>query len=175
MRSTTRHAPRQPRRWQARIPRPGRLGRAVAAGLITALASGVTGCAAGAAAAPIQAGGAYVPVPRSGTTVAYVIIRNNGAADRLVSARSSAGGRVVFRAPAGPGPAGMHTIPAIKVPAHAVLAMNPAGYHLLITGTGPMPSGKDITLTLVFAHAGSVSVLAQVINPATGGSSYFLN
>lgn len=162
--------PQARRGWRARAP------RAVAVCLIAALTAGVTGCAARAvAAAPIQAGSAYVPVPRSGTTVAYVIIRNNGAADRLVSARSSAGGRVVFRAPAGPGPTGMHTIPGITVPAHAVLAMNPAGYHLMITGTGPMPSGKDITLTLVFAHAGPVSVVAQVINPATGGSSYFLN
>jgi hypothetical protein len=38
-----------------------------------------------------------------------------------------------------------------------------------------MRSGKDITLTLVFARAGPVPVLAQVTNPQSGGSSYFLN
>lgn len=80
-----------------------RAARAVAAGLIAALAFGVTGCVARAAAAGrIQVGTAYVPVPEAGTTVAYVVIRNNGAADRLVSAHTSAGGHVVFRAPAGP-------------------------------------------------------------------------
>ena len=80
-----------------------RVARAVAAGLTAALAFGMTGCVArAAAAARIQIGTAYVPVPEAGTTVAYVVIRNNGTADRLVSARTSAGGHVVFRAPAGP-------------------------------------------------------------------------
>jgi hypothetical protein len=35
--------------------------------------------------------------------------------------------------------------------------------------------GKDITLTLEFAHGGPVSVVAQVTDPQSGGSSYFLN
>jgi copper(I)-binding protein len=117
-----------------------------------------------------------VPVPQSaGTTVAYVVIRNNGAADRLVSARTSAGGRVVFRAPAGRGDLVMHTISSIAIPAHSTVAMVPDGYHMLITGAGPIRGGKDITLTLVFAHAGRVSVVAQVTDPSTGGSTYFLN
>jgi copper(I)-binding protein len=53
--------------------------------------------------------------------------------------------------------------------------MAPDGIHMLITGAGPMHGGKDITLTLVFARAGPVSVVAQVTNPQSGGSSYFLN
>jgi copper(I)-binding protein len=53
--------------------------------------------------------------------------------------------------------------------------MVPDGYHMLITGAGPIRGGKDITLTLVFAHAGRVSVVAQVTDPSTGGSSYFFN
>jgi copper(I)-binding protein len=46
---------------------------------------------------------------------------------------------------------------------------------LLITGAGRLRGGQDVTLTLRFAHAGAVSVTAQVTNPQTGGSSYFLN
>jgi hypothetical protein len=46
---------------------------------------------------------------------------------------------------------------------------------MLITGVGPVRGGKDITLTLRFAHAGRVSVVAQVTNPGSGGSSYLLN
>jgi copper(I)-binding protein len=150
---------------------------AAAAGLAVAVAAGLAGCAAKAApVTPIQIGTSYVPVPQSaGTTVAYVVIRNNGPADRLVSARTSAGGRVAFRAPAGPGDLAMHTISSIAIPAHSTLAMVPNGYHLLITGAGPIRGGKDITLTLVFAHAGRVPVVAQVTDPATGGSTYFLN
>jgi len=152
--------------------------RAVAAAAGLAAAVGVAGCAAApaAAAAPIKIGTSYVPVPASaGTTVAYVVIRNNGPADRLMSARTSAGGRVAFRAPARPGVLTMHTVSSIAIPAHSTVAMVPDGYHMLITGAGPIRGGKDITLTLVFAHAGRVSVVTQVTDPATGGSSYFLN
>ncbi|HUL26253.1 MAG TPA: copper chaperone PCu(A)C [Streptosporangiaceae bacterium] len=152
---------------------------AAAAGLAAMVAAGLTGCAAAAApaASPIQIGTSYMPVPVSaGTTVAYVVIRNNGGADRLLSARTSAGGQVAFRAPDGHGsPLVMHTVGSIAIPAHSTFAMVPDGYHLLITGAGPIHGGRDVTLTLVFAHAGAVPVVVQVTNPATGGSSYFLN
>src|SRR5215468_8102811 len=114
-----------------------------AAGLAAAVAAGLTGCTANAVSgAPIRIGTSYVPVPQAaGTTVAYVVIRNNGAADRLVSARTSAGGRVAFRAPAGRGDMAMHTISSIAIPAHATMAMRPNGVHMLITGAGPMHGG----------------------------------
>ena len=51
----------------------------------------------------------------------------------------------------------------------------PIGYHLLITGARPMKGGTQITLTLVFARGGTMSVEAEVTNPESGGSSYFLN
>jgi copper(I)-binding protein len=53
--------------------------------------------------------------------------------------------------------------------------LNPDTYHLLITGAGPMHDGKDIWLRLTFADAGTITVLALVTNPQSGGSSYFLN
>jgi copper(I)-binding protein len=109
-----------------------------------------------------------------GQTVAYVVIRNNGPRDRLVGARTSAGGRVAFRAAVGRSTA-MHTIPSINIPANSIVRLVPDGLHMLITGAGPMRGGKDITITLIFAHAGSQSVVAQVTNPESGGSSYFLN
>jgi copper(I)-binding protein len=155
-----------------------RVVRALAAAVGLAVAVGLAGCAAAptAVAVPIQIGNTYVPVPASaGSTVAYVVIRNNGPTDRLMSARTSAGGRVAFRAPARPGALTMHTVSSIAIPAHSTVAMVHDGYHMLITGAGPIRGGKDITLTLVFAHAGLVSVVVQVTNPTTGGSTYFLN
>ena len=157
---------------------PRRLARriAVTAALVAGLGT-VAGCAAQAGASPsIQVSTAYVPVPSAGDiTVAYVVIRNNGTADRLVAAHTSVGGRVTFRMSHGPGASVMSTIPSVRIPAHATLAMRPNGIHMLITGAGPMHGGKDITLTLEFAHGGPVSVVAQVTNPQSGGSSYFLN
>jgi copper(I)-binding protein len=69
----------------------------------------------------------------------------------------------------------IRTITSVRIPAHATMAMRPNGVQMLITGAGSMRGGKDITLTLRFAHAGQVSVVAQVTNPNSGGSSYFLN
>ena len=155
---------------------PARRGAAMAAVAMTAVA-GLSGCAARVGTGPaIELSTAYVPVPQTpGTTVAYVVIRNNGAADRLVAARTSAGGRVTFQVARGPGASVMGTVTSVRIPAHATLAMRPNGVQMLITGVGPVRGGKDITLTLRFAHAGQVSVVAQVTNPNSGGSSYLLN
>ena len=158
--------------------RPARLAaRAALAACLMALAvAGLAGCYARASAAPsISLSTAFVPQPTAGRTVGYLIIRNNGQRDRLISARTSAGGRVVFAAPGPGGSNRVHTIPSIPIPADSVVRLNPDGLRLLITGTSGLHGGKDITLTLTFAHAGTVSVTAQVTNPQTGGSSYFLN
>ena len=150
--------------------------RAVVTAALVAGLGTMAGCAAQAGASPsVQIASAYVPVPHDGTTVAYVVIRNNGDADRLVAAHTSVGGRVTFRTAHGPGASVMSTISSVRIPGHTTLAMRPDGIHMVITGAGPMHGGKDITLTLVFAHAGRVSVVAQVTNPQSGGSTYFLN
>ena len=164
--------------------RPPRASRARAAPRAAAVAcvllagaAALAGCAQQAAAAPsIQLGTAYVEVPTSGgTTTAYLVIRNNGPADRLTSARTSVGGRVTFREPVRAGGTAMKTVPDIGIPGHSLLRLSPDGSHLLITGAGPMKGGTQITLTLVFAKGGTMSVEAEVTNPESGGSSYFLN
>jgi periplasmic copper chaperone A len=152
-------------------------GRAAATAALVAGLGAAAGCAAQAGASPsIQVTNAYVPVPSaSDITVAYVMIRNNGNADRLVAVHTSVGGRVLFRTAHGPGASVMSTIPSVRIPGHATLAMRPNGVHMVISGAGPMRGGKDITLTLEFAHGGPVSVVATVTDPQSGGSSYFLN
>ena len=60
----------------------------------------VTGCASARATSSIAIASAYVPQPTTpGTTVAYLEIRNNGPADKLLSAQTSVGGKVQLRAP----------------------------------------------------------------------------
>ena len=149
------------------------------AGALLAGGGAIAGCAQQAAAAgTIQLGTAYVNVPASGsgdTTDAYLVIQNNGPADQLVSVRTSVGGRVMFRAPVATGSTVMRTVRDIGVPGESMLRLSPDGDHLLISGAGTMIAGRQITLTLVFAKGGAMSVAAEVTNPATGGSSYFLN
>jgi periplasmic copper chaperone A len=140
-------------------------------------ASALAGCAQkAAAAASLELGTAYVAVPNtSNVTSAYMVIRNNGPADRLVSARTSDGGHVTFREPSPAGDRVMMSVPDITIPADTLLRLSPDGSHLLITGAGPMKGGTQITLTLTFAKGGTMSVVAAVTNPESGGSSYFLN
>jgi copper(I)-binding protein len=91
--------------------------------------------------------------------------------------QTSVGGTVQLRAPVArhAGVLTMRTVREIPIPANSMTLLNPDSFHLLITGAGTMRDGKDITLRLTFANAGTVTVLAMVTNPASGGSSYFLN
>jgi copper(I)-binding protein len=139
-------------------------GRAAVAGcLLLAGGGALTGCehASGDSGA-IHVSGASIPAPAAPRRAStYLDIRNNGPADRLVSARTSAGGKVTFLAPAA-GSAVMRTVAGIPVPAHATLRLVPNGAHLTITGAGTLQGGTQITLTLVFAKAGTVSVPALI-------------
>src|ERR1700750_3267855 len=150
--------------------------RIAGAALLAALA--VTGCAAAQATGSIDIASAYVPQPTTpGTTVAYLEIRNNGPADKLLSAQVSVGGTVQLRAPAGrhAGAMIMRTVRDIPIAANAMTRLNPISYHLLITGAGTMRDGKDIMLRLTFANAGTITVTARSTTPQSGASSYFLN
>jgi copper(I)-binding protein len=123
--------------------------------------------------------GAYVQQPASTgkATVGYLDIRNNGAADSLVSVSTNVGGSVELRAPVAKGesPVVMHTVTSIPLPSGATTQLIPNSYHLLISGASAMQDGKDIQLTLRFARAAPVTVYALVTNPQNGGASYFLN
>jgi len=144
--------------------------------LLMALA--VNGCATASTASSISVSSAYVPQPTTpGTTVAYLDIRNNGHADRLIAVHTSVGGTVQLRAPVARHSSTliMRTVTDIPIPANSFVQFNPDSYHLLITGAGPMHDGKDIMLRLTFAGAGTITILALVTNPESGGSSYFLN
>ena len=142
-----------------------------------AAAAAMAGCSTARQGSSIAATAAYIQQPTGKTTVGYLDIRNNGAADRLISVSTSVGGTVQFRAPLRKGgtPIVMHTVSDIPIPANSTTELVPDSYHLLISEPGPMQDGKAITLRLTFAHAGTITILALVTNPESGGSSYFLN
>jgi len=151
------------------------------AGVVVVLAAGAAGCAsrnhAGGSGIVVVAASVQEPAATGKATVGYLDIRNNGDADQLVSVSTSVGGTVELRAPVAKGvsPIIMHTVGSIPVAADATTQLVPNSYHLLITGTGPMHDGKDIQLTLTFAHSAPVTVYALVTNPQNGGAGYFLN
>jgi copper(I)-binding protein len=135
------------------------------------------GCAMPGQQGPaIKLSSAQVTYPSaSGITDVYVDVQNNGAADQIIGARISVGGKVTLRSPMPGAVVQMRSVRAITVPARSFVGLDPNGSHLLVTGSGRMKAGTLITLTLLFAHAGAISVPALVTNPETGGSSYFLN
>jgi hypothetical protein len=150
-------------------------------GSIALVAAAVTACSS-----PNHAGGpglvltgAYVQQPASTgkASVGYLDIRNNGSADTLLSVSTNVGGTVELRGPVGKNESSvvMGTMSSIPLPADTTTQLIPNSYHLLITGARAMHDGKDIQLTLKFAHAGSITIYALVTNPQNGGSSYFLN
>ena len=156
----------------------GRPGSAAVA--LSAAALGVTlgtaGCASSAVAGhppAVQAATAYVPVPVTpGVTSGYLVIRNfTSHPDSLVSVRTSAGGRVIFREPAAAGGASMRSVPAITLPANTTVRLVPDGPHLVISGIGHLQNGKVITLTLTFRHASPVRVPALVTDPSQSNSN----
>jgi copper(I)-binding protein len=124
--------------------------------------------------APIKVASAYV-MQATGATAhdTYLIIANSGAPDQLLKVRSSAGGKVLMLGRRTPGRAITPTLSQIRIPAHGLTRLDPTGLHLEIVGSGRLHQGTDITLTLVFAHAGTLRVPAQVSNPQTGNSGYF--
>jgi periplasmic copper chaperone A len=150
---------------------------------VAALAAGAaTGCASSqnhAGGAGIVSTGAYVEQPTSNgaATVGYLDLRNNGTADSLMSVTTSVGGKVQLRGPVGTDqtPVVMHTISSIPLPSDATIELDPTSYHLLISGAGAMHDGKDIKLTLHFAHQAPLTIYALVTNPQNGGSGYFLD
>jgi copper(I)-binding protein len=141
----------------------------------------VTGCARQPAAAlPIKIASAYVMQANGVKTVdAYFVLANPGPADQLLAVHSSAGGKVLMLDPDTSGMSGSSSVRTVRLlndinfPAHSTTKLDPTGAHLVIVDSGPLHEGTDITLTLVFAHAGKIKVLAQVSNPQTGNSGYF--
>ena len=162
-----------------RINRGRVAARGGAAALVAVTASGCSPSrnhAGGAGLIPVAAS-VEQPATTGKATVGYLDIRNNGAADSLVSVSTSVGGTVELRAPvnAGQTPIVMHTVPSVPLPSGRTTQLDPDSYHLLISGAGAMKDGKDIKLTLTFAHAAPITVYALITNPQSGGSSYFLN
>jgi copper(I)-binding protein len=162
-----------------RVIRPPRRARAIAVCALAVLGASLTaGCSVPPLrpAPSITLSSAQVTQPSAGgVTDIYVDVQNTGPADQLVGARISVGGRVTLRSPVGADVMDMQTVRAITIPAKSFVGLDPNGSHLLVTHAGKMISGREITVTLLFAHAGAISVSAMVTNPATGGASYFLN
>jgi periplasmic copper chaperone A len=108
------------------------------------------------------------------TGVAYLTIRNDGAAaDRLLAASSPQAESVeIHQTSMVDGEMQMRERQDLPVPPGAVLRFEPGGYHLMLVGLkAPLVAGGRATLTLRFERAGPITVelpVAAAGAPAPG-------
>jgi copper(I)-binding protein len=101
-----------------------------------------------------------------GATVAggYLLIRNGGAADRLVGASSDAAARVELHVHMHEGGVmKMREVPGYDVPAKGSFELKPGGAHLMFMDIKrPFKEGEKIAVKLRFEKAGEVNAEFQV-------------
>jgi copper(I)-binding protein len=135
-------------------------------------------CAAILLAGPAFAGDiaiseAYVRAvaPGAGASAAYMTIRNDGAADTLVAARTDIARRVELHTHIlEDGVARMREVEGgIAAPAGETVTLAPGGLHVMLMGlNGPLAAGATLPLTLVFENAGEMAIMAPIVDVQPG-------
>lgn len=120
------------------------------------------------AAGPIEiiAPFARATLPNSPTGGVYFTLRNTGSTDdRLLSASSPIAGEIQMHAMSiENNVASMRELTdGIAVPAGGTLTLLPSGTHLMLTHlTEPLVKGATLSVTVVFEHAGSVTLSVPI-------------
>jgi len=106
----------------------------------------------------------------STTGAAYLVIRNEGGADRLISASTPAAVTTELHTHEKDGEImRMRKVDEIDVPAHDTVTLEPGGKHIMMFEImEPLKDGGSFPLTLTFEQAGDISVDVTVV--ATGGN-----
>ena len=110
--------------------------------------------------------------PGARTGGVYVTIRNTGKeADRLVAAKSPVAQGVEIHSMHMEGNLmKMREIRALDIPAGGEVTLGSGGYHIMLVGLShPLTAGNELTVTLTFAKAGSIDVLASVEDAQPAG------
>ncbi|MDN5923408.1 MAG: copper chaperone PCu(A)C [Xanthomonadales bacterium] len=128
---------------------------------------------AACAAGHISASHAWIRLlPGSLPAAAYVVLHNDSdTAIRLTGASSDAFGMIMLhQSTHKDGMAHMGMVSAMDIPAHAIAALAPAGYHLMLTQpTHALRVGDQVTLSLKFADGSQLSVPFK-LRPANASS-----
>jgi copper(I)-binding protein len=97
----------------------------------------------------------------------YLVIKNLGGPDELLSARAPASRRVLL-ARRGAHPLGVGgTLPALAIPGQSTTSLSPLGADIVLISPGPLQVGGTVPVTLTFRHAGSITVQFAVTPAGT--------
>ncbi len=98
-------------------------------------------------------------------TGAFLMIKNlAGAADRLIAASSPrAKATEIHQSSMAGGVMKMRRVDGVEVPANGMAMLKPGSYHIMMMGlTSAIKAGSHIPLTLIFEHAGKITLNAEV-------------
>jgi copper(I)-binding protein len=114
------------------------------------------------AAAPVTITAAWARATPPGVTTAaaYLTVTNDGAADRLLGASSSAARQVLPHAEVEEhGMQHMRPLESVEVPAHGRVEFAPGQMHLMLVDiAAPLKPDATIKLTLRFEKAGDLTI-----------------
>lgn len=174
--------PSGPPQARAANRRLGNLGRSAAgpvicAAVLTGLLSAwtVSGGAGALTRVRLEVTAAAVPMraftPRAAATAGaahtYLAIRNlTGTADELIAVRSPIARHVVLIGRDGPGSQPV-VVSGLSVPADGTLNLSPLTDDIVLEDPAPFENSAGVPLTLVFRHAGEVTIEASVTAPGT--------
>ncbi len=95
---------------------------------------------------------------------AYLVIQNNGAADKLLSVTSDVAHMIeLHQSMESGGMMSMSPVPNIPIPANGQVELKPGGFHMMLMNlTRPLTTGDKVQFTLNFETAGKILVTADV-------------
>jgi copper(I)-binding protein len=120
------------------------------------------------AMAEIQVQDAYArsASPNAKSGAAFMLIQNDGAADRLIAASTDAAKRAELHTHLQDTNGVMrmiHVEEGFEIPEGEMVALQRGGKHVMLMGlTAPMVQGESITMTLTFEKAGDIVVEVPV-------------
>lgn len=100
-----------------------------------------------------------------GTGAAFMTIKNNGGADRLLAAEAGISKTVELHTHVKDGDIfRMRKVEALALPEHGTAELKPGGDHIMFIGVAePLKEGGTVPLTLKFEKAGAVTVQVPVL------------
>jgi copper(I)-binding protein len=103
----------------------------------------------------------------AGAAHTYLIIRNlSGTSDELIAVRSPIASRIVLmRRSASTGRTAV--VSSLPVPGHETLTLSPITDDVVLENPLPFEDSKAVPLTLVFRHAGQITIEAPVTGPGS--------
>ena len=142
--------------------RPGMLLAILVPGLVLMLGA----CSTATTTGPTVSDAWARPAMAAGQpAAAYLVIHGGGTADALLKASSPQAESVELHETTtdASGMTGMKPMDRLDVPAGGTVSLAPGGMHLMIMGLAkPLEAGQKLEIDLVFEHAGTVVVQAEV-------------